>query len=127
MSSKNILLKIIGVTVGIVFVGYGLAERSSLSHIKSIGKPAVVEPIQSYTKRKSTYTAEFTFLTEKGQKIIKKQSFPSELVADFEAKVPVKVLYDPSNPSEFVFEKESTSWLLIIGGIAFALIVVLFA
>jgi hypothetical protein len=127
MSSKNMLLKIVGVIVGIVFVGYGLTERSAFSHIKSIGKPAVVEPIQSYTKRKSTYAAEFTFLTEKGQKITKKQSFPSELVADFEAQVPVKVLYNPANPSEFVFEKESASWLLIIGGIAFALVVILFA
>ena len=54
------------------------------------------------------------------------QSFPSELVADFEAQIPVKVLYDPSNPSEFVFEKETASWFLVVSGIAFVVSVFLF-
>ncbi len=126
MSFRNIVFKIAGIAIGVVLVGYGISERSSLGDAKKIGRPAIVEPIKNYTKYKSTYTSEFTFTTEKGEKITKKQSFPSELIADFEAGTPVTVLYNPSSPSEFVFEKEKPSWFLVFGGIAFVAVSVLF-
>ncbi|MFZ6780777.1 DUF3592 domain-containing protein [Undibacterium sp. Ji83W] len=127
MAKKGILFKILGVVAGIAFMAAGFSERSSIAHMKSIGKPAVVDPISNYTKRKSIYTAEFSFTTEKGEKITAKHSFPSELVADFEAGRPVSVLYDPSHPHEFIFEKEKASWYMVLGGIAFAIAALLFA
>ncbi|MDP1982063.1 MAG: DUF3592 domain-containing protein [Sulfuritalea sp.] len=126
MSSRSAFFKIAGIVIGVALIGYGFSERSSLAHAKAIGRPAVVEPIKNYTKHKSTYISEFTFMTEKGERVTKKQSFPSELISDFEAGAPVKVLYNPSSPSEFVFEKEKPSWFLVLGGIAFAVLSVLF-
>lgn len=35
--------------------------------------------------------------------------FDSDVLEDFKKNVPVKVLYDPKNPSEFVFEKQTFS------------------
>lgn len=127
MAKKRIVFKVLGVIAGLTFMGAGFSERSSLAHLKSIGKPAVVDPISNYTKRKSGYSAEFTFTTEKGEKITRNRSFPSELVADFEAGRPVSVLYDPSHPQEFVFEKETPSWYMVFGGIAFAIAALVFA
>ena len=127
MAKKGILFKILGVVAGLAFMAAGFSERSSIAHMKSIGKPAVVDPISNYTKRKSIYTAEFSFTTEKGEKITAKHSFPSELVADFEAGRPVSVLYDPSHPHEFIFEKEKASWYMVLGGIAFAIAALVFA
>ncbi|MFZ6643165.1 DUF3592 domain-containing protein [Undibacterium sp. TC4M20W] len=127
MAKKSIVFKILGVVAGLAFMAAGFSERSSLAHMKAIGKTAVVDPIKDYTRRKSIYTAEFSFTTEKGEKITAKHSFPSELIADFEAGRPVSVLYDPNRPHEFVFEKEKASWYMVIGGIVFAIAALLFA
>jgi hypothetical protein len=121
------LKKGVGLICGIAFVVAGVNERSDIARIKSTGKVAAVEPISGYTKRKSTYTAEFTFVTEDGRKITKKQSFPSELVKDFEANAPVNVVYNPANPSEFVFEKQQPEWFLIVAGIGVAVAALIFA
>jgi hypothetical protein len=131
MAQRSSIFKILGVVVGLAFVFFGFQERSSLSRMKSIGQAAIVQPIAGYTQHKSkgstTYTAEFTFKTESGSVITRKRSFPEELIKDFESKIPVKVLYDPRNPSEFVFEKETASWFLIGIGFAIAVAALIFA
>lgn len=72
------------------------------------------QPIDGYTRTKSrgstTYTAQFTFKTESGQVISLKRSFPEELLADFKNGTPVKVMYDPRDPTNFVWENEQGSW-----------------
>jgi hypothetical protein len=127
MDQMRILKKVLGILVGLVFVVVGFNARSDINRIKATGKTAVVQPIDGYTKRKSTYTAEFTFVTDSGQKITKKQSFPGELVKDFEASTPVNVVYNPANPSEFVFEKETPSWFLVVAGFGVAIAALIFA
>jgi len=127
MAKKGIIFKLLGVFAGLAFIVAGFSERSSISHMKSIGKPAVVDPITNYTKRKSIYTAQFSFTTEKGEKITAKHSFPSELIADFEAGRPVTVLYNPSQPHDFIFEKEKASWVMVVGGIVFVIAALLLA
>jgi hypothetical protein len=49
-----------------------------------------------------------------GNVVTRRRSFPEELLADFRSGTPVKVIYDPTDPSEFVFEKEKPSWFLIL-------------
>lgn len=127
----KILIKLLGVLVGLAFVVFGFNERSSLNRIKKLGRPAIVEPIATYTEFKksgsSTYTAEFHFKTDTGREIVQKHSFPSELIADFKSGVPVRVFYMPNDPSNFVFEKEQASWLLVIVGGVLAVAALLLA
>lgn len=130
METKRIIYKVLGVCAGLAFIIFGFKERSHISRLHAIGKVAVVEPIAGYTEHKSrgnsTYTAEFHFTTEKGTKIVKKQSFPEELLPDFNAQQPVKVLYNPNNESDFIFERQQASWFLILGGLALAAAALLF-
>jgi hypothetical protein len=126
-----VLFKILGVLVGIVFLVVGVNSNSRLRSLKASGLPAVVEPIAGYTEHKkrgmTTYTSEFTFTTQDGKKITRKSSFPGELIDDFKSRVPVKVLYDANDPSEFVFEKEQSSWFLVWAGVGVAAAALLFA
>ena len=123
MGSRNLLFAVLGIVAGLVFFVTGVKERSALSRTKAVGVAAVVEPVANYTKRRSsgstTYTAEFTFKTDTGSVVTRRRSFPEELLADFRSGTPVKVIYDPRDPSEFVFEKEKPSWFLILAGSGF--------
>jgi hypothetical protein len=108
------ILKIVAVLVGVVALVTSWQDRRAFSRLKSTGKTAVVQAPDKYSETRSrgssTYTAEFTFKTDTGQTITRKQSFPEEVLADFKAGAPVKVVYDPRDPSEFVFEKQKGSW-----------------
>ena len=121
----KLLFKILGVLAGIVFIAFGMQERSELSRTLKIGKHAVVEPITQYTEFKksgsSTYTAEFHFKTESGQQMVVKHSFPEEVLAEFKANRPVEIAYLPNDPSNFVFVKQTASWTLVLVGGALAL------
>lgn len=117
---RSTIFKILGVIVGIFFVYTGITERSNLNRVKSIGKAATVQPIQRYTKRRTIYSAEFTFMTEGGQQVTQTRSFPEELIKDFESGTPVRILYNPANPREFVFEKETPSWFPAVFGVGIA-------
>ena len=121
----KLLFKILGVLAGIVFIAFGMQERSELSRTLKIGKHAVVEPITQYTEFKksgsSTYTAEFRFKTESGQQMVVKHSFPEEVLAEFKANRPVEIAYLPDDPSSFVFVKQASSWTLVLVGGALAL------
>lgn len=64
--------------------------------------------------------------TEAGAEIRQRRSFPEEVLADLNAGVPVKVYYDLSDPSHLVFEKDSPSWIPIIGGIGIGAAALLF-
>lgn len=131
MPGKGILFKILGVIAGLVFMVSGAMERSDIKHTKAVGKTAYVDPIEKYTERTSkgskTYDADFTFTTEKGDKISAHKSFPAELVNDFKSGKPVKIFYDPGKPSDFIFEKEEPSWFMVITGLGLAIAAVLFA
>lgn len=126
MGQRSLVFKILGVIVGVVFLVYGVVERSSVSRIKSGGETAVVQPITEYTMHKSrgniTYTAQFTFRTSSGVKVTRKTSFPKEILEDFQHQRPVKVFYDPRDPREFVFEKQESSWFLVGTGMGIALL-----
>ncbi|WP_010465032.1 DUF3592 domain-containing protein [Acidovorax radicis] len=124
LQQGKLLFKILGALAGIVFIVFGMQERSELSRTLKIGKHAVVEPITQYTEFKksgsTTYTAEFRFKTDNGQQIVVKHSFPEEVLAEFKANRPVEIAYMPSDPSSFVFVKQQYSWtLVLIGGALF--------
>ncbi|MBC5786148.1 DUF3592 domain-containing protein [Ramlibacter sp. USB13] len=125
MVSRSLVFKVLGVIAGLVFLGVGVSERQNLGRVKRTGQEAVVAPIANYTEHRSrgmtTYTAEIRFKTVEGREVTKRSSFPAEALDDFRSGQPVKVLYDPRDPYEFVFEKQKPSWLLIGGGIAMAL------
>ncbi len=117
MTARKLIFKVLGVLVGVGMMFVANQERSELTQARSIGKPAVVAPIESYAKRKakrsSTYTAQFNFTTEKGEKVSQQKNFPEALVKDFDAGTPVRVLYDPNSPSSFVFEKDEPTWMIV--------------
>lgn len=127
----KILFKVLGVLAGLTMTGMGFSERADMNRVRKLGKPAVVDPISGYTQHRSrgstTYTAEFRFKTENGQQIVTKHAFPEELISDFKAGTPVRVLYLPGDPSTMVFEKDSPSWLPMILGVGLALAALLFA
>jgi hypothetical protein len=127
----KVLYKLLGVLAGGALLVYGVQGRSDITRVQKLGKPAVVAPITGYSEYRSrgatTYTAEFRFKTEGGLEIVRKQSFPKELIADFQAGAPVRVLYLPNDPHTFVFEKERPSWLLVALGGALALAALILA
>jgi len=115
-SSKfwRLALRIVGALLGLVVLVMSVQDRRALSRTQSHGKTAIAEPVGTYTERRSrtgtTYTGTFTFKTEGGQTFTVKRSFPEEVLMDFKRGAPVKVMYDPRDPSEFVWEKERGSW-----------------
>jgi hypothetical protein len=126
MKKRSVIFKVLGVIVGLVFMVAGLEERSSISRIKSFGTTATVNPIDRYTQRKRIYTANFSFKTSTGQAVSAGKSFPKELIDDFKTGRPVKVFYNPNNPNEFVFEKETTPWTMTLGGVGIAVAALIF-
>lgn len=127
----KILFKLLGAIAALVFIGYGLKDRSEMTRIHKHGKPAVVESIANYTEFKqrgsSTYTAEFHFKTEDGRNIVQKHSFPEEVLADFKDGKPVQIFYLPNDPNTFVFAREKPGWGLVIGGVALLVVALLLA
>ena len=121
--NKNILYAILAFLIGGFFLWTGVQERLTISKLKKVGERVEVETPDGYTEHKksgsTTYTADFKFQTVDGRAIEKKKSFPKELITDFENGTPVYLLYDPSEPSEFVFEKEEPEWFLILFGVVF--------
>lgn len=122
LQQGKLLFKILGALAGIVFIVFGMQERSELSRTLKLGKHAVVEPITQYTEFKksgsTTYTAEFRFKTDNGQQMVVKHSFPEEVLAEFKANRPVEIAYMPSDPGSFVFVKQHASWTLVLVGAA---------
>ena len=120
---KNKLYAVLAFLIGGFCLYSGVQERMAISKLKKIGERTEVATPESYTERRksgsSTYTAEFEFEAANGRKVKQKKSFPKELIADFENGEPVFVLYDPSDPTEFVFEKQEPEWLLILFGVVF--------
>ncbi len=113
-------LKVGGVLAGIAVLVISWQEYSELNRVRKIGVTAVVEPITSYTERKSrgsrTYSATFNFTTAEGRRVTRNHQFDSDVLEDLKKNVPVKVFYDPKNPSEFVFEKQTFSkWIFALG------------
>jgi uncharacterized protein DUF3592 len=127
----KILYKLLGAMAGLVFIVYGMQERSELSHIQKHGTRAVVEPIAQYTEFKqngrSTYTAELRFKTAEGRQIVTKHSFPEEVLSDFKTGRPVEVFYMQSDPSTLVFASEKASWMLVLAGAVLLIGALLFA
>ena len=123
---RPIVFSVLALIAALGSIGIGAQEYMALSKVRSVGIAAEVEPITDYTRRKrrgsETYSAEFTFTTDEGREISKRRPFPQELLQDFENGEPVTVLYDPRNPSNFVFEKESASWTPFLMGGGFLLV-----
>lgn len=116
----RLVFKIIGVLAGIAVLVMTSQEYFELRRIKKNGVAAVVEPITNYTERKSkrsrTLSATFNFTTADGKRISRNHTFPGEVLDDFKNNVPVRVIYNPSNPNEFVLEKQSVSpWIFVFG------------
>jgi len=116
----RLALKVLGVLAGIAVIVMSWQDYSELRRMKKIGVAAVVEPITSYTERKSkrsrTLSATINFKTTDGRKVSRNHTFDSDVLEDFKNNVPVRVLYDPANPNEFIFEKQSFSmWIFAFG------------
>lgn len=120
---RTLMFRGLAIFAGVASLVIGYQERSRLDHLRQAGVAAVVDPITDYTERSrrgsKTYSAEFTFTTEAGQKIQRRQPFPGELLADFENGTPVIVRYDPSSPSDFMFEADEGSLLPYLMGVGF--------
>lgn len=131
MNQRSILFKGIGVLVGLVFVIFGVRERLEYSRTRSRGLRAVVDPVtefQQFGNRGSpTYTAEFSFKTPDGQQVKTKHSFSADVLDAFKAGRPVEIIFEPSNPTVFVFANESAPWTLVLIGVGLAGAAVLFA
>ena len=112
--SWRLALRIVAALLGLIVLVMSVQDRRALSRTQTYGKTAIAQPVGTYTERQSrtgtTYTGQFTFKTESGHTVTVKRSFPEEVLADFKRGVPVKVMYDPRDPSEFVWEKERGSW-----------------
>lgn len=123
MASRNTIFGILSIVVGLSALTIGAKEWVKISRIKSNGLVSIAQTPSEYTKRKSgpstTYSAEFTFKTQAGDVITRRHPFPSELLSDFKSGNPVKIIYDPGSPGDFVFEKDGAPWLVIFIGIAF--------
>jgi hypothetical protein len=130
-SHGKVLFKLLGALAALVFIGYGLKDRSEVTSVQKRGKLATVDPIGEYTEFKqrgsSTYTAEFHFKTEDGRDIVQKHSFPEEVLADFKAGKSVQIVYLQSDPSTFVFAGEKPGWGLVIGGVVLLVAALLLA
>jgi len=123
MPLRTLMFRIVAVVIGLASLYFGFQERTRISHLRSAGLSAQVEPIQDYTQHSSrgsdTYTAEFNFTTDQGMKIRRRHSFPEALIADFQNDIPVMVRYDPKDPSEFMFESEEAPIWPYLFGIGF--------
>lgn len=130
-SHGKVLFKLLGAFAALVFIGYGLKDRSEVTSIQKRGKTATVEPIGKYTEFKqsgsSTYTAEFHFKTEDGRDVTQKHSFPEEVLADFKAGKPVQIVYLANDPSTFVFASEKPGWTLVVVGVVLLVAALLLA
>lgn len=130
-SHGKVLFKLLGALAALVFIGYGLKDRSEITSIQKHGTLATVEPIADYTEFKqggsSTYTAEFHFKTEDGRDIVLKHSFPEEVLADFQAGRPVQIFYLQNDPSTIVFANEKPGWGMVIGGVVMLVAALLLA
>jgi Protein of unknown function (DUF3592) len=126
MASRSTLFGVLSILVGVVALVIVAQEWLKTSRVKSTGVAAVVQAPRDYTERKSrgstTYSAEFTFKTQTGDVVTMRRQFPGELRSDFRAGNPVKIFYDPRNPSNFVFEKEGFPWFATLVGIGFLVV-----
>ena len=116
----RLLLKVLGVIAGVAVLVISYQEYSKMSRIRKAGAVAVVEPVTSYSERRkkgsTTYSATFNFKTTDGRRITQNHSFNSDVLTDLKSNTPVRVLYDPQNPNEFIFEKQTFSmWIFAVG------------
>ena len=130
MRIKQILYRGCGVLVGIYLVTTGVQEHLHYERLHSTGTRAVLAPITKYTtetgrKSYTTYTAEFHFVTAKGQPVMVTRTFPKLLIEDFVAGRPVQIRYDQATPSDFIFERDEITWLKVGLGIAVGMFVLL--
>jgi Protein of unknown function (DUF3592) len=123
MPLRTLVFRVLAIIAGLASLVIGYQERSRISHLRETGLSAVVEPIVDYTERSrrgsKTYSANFIFTTDKGQRIEQRHTFPGELLTDFENGTPVTVRYDPSSPSDFMFDAEESPLLPYLMGIGF--------
>lgn len=123
MISRNVIFGVLSIVVGLSVLTIGAKEWLKMSRTKSSGVVATIQAPDQYTRTKSglltTYSANFTFETTGGQVISRRRPFPGELVDDFTSGKQVKVFYDPSNPGDFVFEKDGPPWPAVLIGVAF--------
>jgi hypothetical protein len=121
MAARPLVFKILGIACGLVFAVFSYQEGHDISRLKKIGGVAQIEPVGYVTDFQKggshTYTAEVTFKTDEGVTIHAKQSLPEGSMKDIQSGAPVRVFYDKRDPSHFVFEKDSPSWLMTIGGL----------
>lgn len=122
-TGRQKLFRLLAVGVGCAALVLGGQDWQRIRATRANGLTAVVDPIASYTKRRSrgstTYSADFSFVTSSGDRVQRRRPFPQALLADFEHERPVRIAYDPRNPSDFVFEKESVSWMPFLVGAGF--------
>ncbi|MDQ1812119.1 DUF3592 domain-containing protein [Massilia sp. CCM 9210] len=120
MKIERTLCKVLGYLAAIAIIAFGFALSGKWTYLHSVGRIAVIEPIQGHTVHRlrstTTYKAVFHFTTETGAKVVRTRSFPEELLPDLEAGKPVRVIYDPDKPRDFMLEGEPPSWIAVILG-----------
>jgi hypothetical protein len=119
---RQAAFRLLFIVVGIVALVTAFQEFSSISHLKTTGVSAVVDPVMvapqhRSARRSATFTAEISFRTAQGQPVTRTRSFSRDVMDEFDNGRPVNILYDPKNPSEFMFEKESWPWSWLLAGL----------
>jgi len=131
MQSKRVFYKAVGVIAGAILLIGGIRDRAHFAHLHATGKIAVVDPISAYTRdspgMSSTYSADIHFVTDQGVSVSTTRTLSRKLRNDVDARQPVRVLYDPLHPSDFIFEHQQSALGFIVTGMVIAIAVVLFA
>ena len=100
VAERTIVYKL-GVVAGIVVLGFGIADRYSISRMKSSGVSAIVRPIEGYTVRKSRAappTAQI-HLQAGGRARGPRTTNFGRAAARLQGGTPVKIFYDPGIPA----------------------------
>jgi len=118
--TKQLLFKILGIVAGLVFIVAGISANHHLSRLKRFGTSAEVIPPDSYTDHNHngshTFTGQIRFKLADGGEITRNHSIPEKALDSMKAGQPVTVLYDPRDPTDFVFtQEESEYWMALLG------------
>ena len=123
--NKKFIYKILAIVAGLVFIGAGFSENHRISRLKRFGATATVIAPDTYTDRSHngvhTYTADIAFKLPNGDTVHANHSVPSEAIDAMKANKPVTIYYDTRDPSEFVFEQDSSNWWMPALGVGFVI------
>lgn len=108
------LFRLAALIAGLAILVSTVTEHRSATRLKTVGRIALVDPIDSYTRQiragSTVYSARVTFYTATGRPVSQYHRVPKEAIDQFKRGGQVRVIYDPERPSFFAFENEVADW-----------------